>query len=269
MIVQGKLETSGADEKVDVQLAGKRRIWEEFKKGVEEGSIALLSAEGAGDSFFEDSLVNWEKLLTWVLAKYGDREEVDDLLVQHRDDITSWLVRAGVARREDREELWQEVGVRVYKNRGRADGPQLYVHMAWLEKITQNVACDFHGGEKKRSVVQLAAEVDEESETGAGKTLDMLSKRENLRWSRESQETIEWRIDLNTVYARLTPRMQAILYMDLKGYTQKEIGAELGISQPTVNKLFKDVIDEIKSFFLKPSKGGQNDANATHPGEIR
>jgi RNA polymerase sigma-70 factor (ECF subfamily) len=162
-----------------------------------------------------------------LVARCQRNEEgaFDELFAATREDVYRWIYSM-LRHEDDAQEVLQEVYVRIFRHLPRLQQRERFG--AWAARLIVNQVNTWRVRAAKARTEQLAEGIDIPNDalplqgTGGVSPRAAASRKEVLR-------------DVNRAIAELPPRQRtAVLLFDLKGWSIKEIAAELDITEGAV-----------------------------------
>jgi len=159
-------------------------------------------------------------------AQRGDSAAFGQLVERYQDAIYNGISRM-VARREDVEDLAQEVFLKAYRGIARFDGRSaLYT---WLYSIAINTVISHRRKVGARANVGPMPGHDDEDEGGTFELADEADPPDAIAEQRELRAMVERAID------RIDPEYRvALVLRDVEGFDYETIADLLGVPQGTV-----------------------------------
>lgn len=191
-----------------------------------------------GDSRFPDDS---DDLLVRA-ALGGDVRAFETLLDRHQRKVLRVLRLMGVPDR-DREDVAQEVFIRVFRHLGRFKAGRPFG--GWLYRVTVNASYDYHlkTGRHARDEVPWDDGAEGLSARGAA---DPESEAE----SRSLRETLERALD------SLSDRERAVFVLrEMEGLDTVEVARALGITRITVRRHLGRARERLKGLLSPPGRG--------------
>ncbi|MFW6108543.1 MAG: RNA polymerase sigma factor [bacterium] len=159
-------------------------------------------------------------------ARRGDDAAFGALVRRHQDGLFNGICRM-VGRREDAEDLAQEVFVKAYRHIARFEGRSSFY--TWVYSIAVNVVISHRRKQstrRRQSTVSLDAIVGDD---GPFEVMDDAAGPDRVSQQHEVGERIEQAI------AQLEDDQRDIVVLrDIEGFSYEEIGELLGLPQGTV-----------------------------------
>lgn len=158
-------------------------------------------------------------------AQAGETAAYEELVKKHQSRVFA-IVGGILRRREDIEDVAQQVFLKVYLSLGRFDLRSAF--STWLYKIAVNECCDYL---RKKRVRRLTYEADlSEEQVRKLETLEREPHgRENFPRRTELRELVDW------LLAQLSPEDQLMLVLkEVQGYSVEEISEILDLNANTV-----------------------------------